>query len=77
MALGDSTVDRERATFVEVGTKTAKQVKIVNTETEAVKTSEGQGDIELTLHSILKELKILNLHMSILTDMHIRRSEVE
>jgi hypothetical protein len=29
------------------------------------------------LHSIIKELKILNLHMSMLTDQHIGRHDVE
>jgi hypothetical protein len=29
------------------------------------------------LHSIIKELRILNLHMSLMTDQHINRQDVE
>ena len=49
-------------------------------------TAQGPEDDELKvsdnqsrdyLHSIIKELRILNLHMSMITDQHIVRDDVE
>jgi hypothetical protein len=37
----------------------------------------GDDESRDYLHSIIKELRILNLHMSMMTDQNIRRQDVE
>jgi len=38
---------------------------------------ELQDDMTMLLHNIIKELKIMNLHLSFLTDNNITKQEVE
>jgi hypothetical protein len=53
----------------------AQNIAVIGEEQDTLKVADDEArDL---LYNVIKELKILNLHMSIVTDNDIRREEVE
>jgi hypothetical protein len=60
----------------DVATETKQDVQITNQETALTNQREGLEE-QFVLYDILKQLKILNMHLASITDLRIKESEVE
>ena len=60
-----------------MGLKINKPNNFGSLEDKVEEQRELQDDTTMLLHSIIKELKIMNMHLMILTDTHITKKEVE